>query len=104
MALLDATESAIEAPTARDAPASTEQMEQFYVHLFRTLHEIEFHKGRSAMTIELRLRRLFQRAQPDERELRVLHGILADAERMARIAKQGQGSGASMERANDDSD
>jgi tRNA (cytidine32/uridine32-2'-O)-methyltransferase len=46
------------------------------------------------MTIELRLRRLFQRARPDERELRVLHGILADAERMARLAKEpGIGSG-----------
>jgi len=85
MALLEA-ESTADAPIARDTPASAQQMEQFYLHLFRTLHAIDFHKGRSAMTIELRLRRLFQRAQPDERELRVLHGILADAERMARLA------------------
>jgi tRNA (cytidine32/uridine32-2'-O)-methyltransferase len=34
----------------------------------------------------LRLRKLFQRAQPDERELRVMHGIFADAQRMAQIA------------------
>lgn len=86
MALLGESGSA-DAPTARDAPASAEQMEQFYTHLFQTLHAIDFHKGRAAMTIELRLRRLFQRAQPDERELRVLHGILADAERMASLAK-----------------
>ena len=86
MALLGESGSSGDAPIARDASASAEQMEQFYAHLFQTLHAIDFHKGRSAMTIELRLRRLFQRAQPDERELRVLHGILADAERMARLA------------------
>ena len=79
---------------ARDPPASAADMEEFFAHLFRTLHAIDFHKGRSAVTIEQRLRRLFQRAQPDARELRVLHGILADAERMARIAReQGIGGG-----------
>jgi tRNA (cytidine32/uridine32-2'-O)-methyltransferase len=36
----------------------------------------------------LRLRKLFQRAQMDERELRMLHGILADAQRMAQLATQ----------------
>ena len=33
-----------------------------------------------------KLRRLFQRAQPDEREVRILRGVLADAQRMARLA------------------
>lgn len=75
------------APAPRDRPASVSQMEAFFAHLFQTLHEIEFHKGRSPMTIERRLRRLFLRAQPDARELRVLHGILADAQRMAEMAK-----------------
>ncbi|MER3547384.1 MAG: RNA methyltransferase [Rhodanobacteraceae bacterium] len=84
LALLD---KPVEPPAPRDAPASSAQMEEFFRHLFATLHAIDFHKGRSAITIEQRLRRLFQRAQPDTRELRVLHGILADAERMARIAK-----------------
>ncbi len=68
----------------RDAPADAEQMEQFFLHLARMLDRIDFHKGRSPKTIMLRLRKLFQRARPDERELRVLHGILADAERAAR--------------------
>jgi tRNA (cytidine32/uridine32-2'-O)-methyltransferase len=36
----------------------------------------------------LRLRRLFQRAQPDERELRILHGVLAEAQRMAMLARR----------------
>lgn len=77
-----------EPPAPRDPPASAAQMEEFYRHLFATLHAIDFHKGRAAITIEQRLRRLFQRAQPDARELRVLHGILADAERMAMLARR----------------
>jgi tRNA (cytidine32/uridine32-2'-O)-methyltransferase len=40
--------------------------------------------GRSAQTGGLRLHRLFHHAKPDSRELRTLHGVLADAERMAR--------------------
>jgi tRNA (cytidine32/uridine32-2'-O)-methyltransferase len=75
------------APQAHDQPpADAAQMEQFYRHLAQTLDDIDFHKGREPTTIMLRLRKLFQRAQPDERELRVLHGILADAQRMAGLA------------------
>jgi tRNA (cytidine32/uridine32-2'-O)-methyltransferase len=70
-----------------DAPATSKDLERYFAHLFETLHAIDFHKGRSPMTIERRLRRLFLRAAPSARELRILHGILADAERMARLAK-----------------
>jgi tRNA (cytidine32/uridine32-2'-O)-methyltransferase len=45
------------------------------------------------VTIEQRLRRLFHRAMPDARELRILHGVLADAERMARLARESGGNG-----------
>jgi tRNA (cytidine32/uridine32-2'-O)-methyltransferase len=77
-------------PAAHDEPpAEAAQMEQFYHHLAQTLDDIDFHKGREPTTIMLRLRKLFQRAQPDQRELRVLHGILADAQRMAGLAKRG---------------
>ena len=75
------------APVREEPPADAAQMEQFYRHLAQTLDDIEFHKGREPTTIMLRQRKLFQRAQPDERELRVLHGILADAQRMAGLAK-----------------
>ena len=61
-------------------------MERFYEHLGQMLDDIDFHKGRAPTTIMLRLRKLFQRAQMDERELRVMHGIFADAQRMAQIA------------------
>lgn len=69
-----------------DAPASSAELEGFFDHLAQTLDDIEFHKGRSPRTIMRRLRRLFLRASPDQRELRVLRGILADAQRMASLA------------------
>jgi len=72
-------------PEHDQLPADAAKMERFYEHLAQTLDDIDFHKGRAPTTIMLRLRKLFQRAQPDERELRVLHGILADAQRMARL-------------------
>ena len=77
------------ASSATRAPAAQAAMEGFFTHLDQTLHDIDFHKGRSPAMVLRRLRRLFQRAQPDERELRILRGILADAQRMARLAGQG---------------
>ncbi|MCB1575178.1 MAG: RNA methyltransferase [Xanthomonadales bacterium] len=69
-----------------DPPATTAELEGFFEHLATALREIDFHKGRSERTIMQRLRRLFLRANPDQRELRVLRGILADVQRMARLA------------------
>ena len=71
-----------------EAPADAEQVERFFTHLAETLDDIEFHKGRSPTTIMLKLRKLFLRARPELRELRILHGILADAQRMADMAKK----------------
>ncbi len=71
---------------ASEPPADAVQMEKFFEHLAQTLEDIDFHKGRTSTTILLRLHKLFQRAQMDERELRMLHGILADAQRMAQLA------------------
>ena len=77
-------------PMDDEPPADAAQMEQFYRHLAQMLDDIEFHKGRAPTTIMLRLRKLYQRAQPSERELRVLHGMLADAQRMAALAQSRQ--------------
>lgn len=85
LAMLD---EVIESPEPRDALATGEEMEQFYAHLAITLEAIDFHKGRATHTIDKRLRKMFQRARLDQRELRILHGILADAERMARLASE----------------
>lgn len=80
------------AAQSRDPPAEAAQMEAFFDHLARTLDVIDFHKGRSPEVIMQRLRRLFLRAEPDQRELRVLHGILADASRMAQLARERGGA------------
>ncbi|KJV31593.1 RNA methyltransferase [Luteibacter yeojuensis] len=89
--LADAAEpvAAVEAEVDPDeVPADAEQVERFFTHLGETLDDIEFHKGRSPTTIMLKLRKLFLRARPELRELRILHGILADAQRMAGMAKK----------------
>ena len=78
--------SASAAAARTDPPATTEQLEYFFEHLAQTLDDIDFHKGRSPRTILQRLRRLFLRSEPDQRELRILRGIFDDAQRMARMA------------------
>jgi tRNA (cytidine32/uridine32-2'-O)-methyltransferase len=70
----------------RDPPASHEQLEGFYAQLGETLDAIDFHKGRTPDSAIRKLRRIFNRAALDERELRLLRGVLADAQRMARLA------------------
>ena len=70
-----------------DLPAKLADLESFFNHLWQALVAVDFHKGRAPFTIERRLRRLFLRAEPSVRELRILHGILSDAERMARLAR-----------------
>jgi tRNA (cytidine32/uridine32-2'-O)-methyltransferase len=91
LAMLAHADIAAGESTRSDPPADQAQMEAFFTHLEHMLHAIDFHKGRSPATVQRRLRGLFLRAQPDTRELRILRGILADAERMARLAGQGAG-------------
>ncbi len=66
----------------RDAPATVAEFEGLMAHLARYLERIDFHKGRSPRTVLMRLRRMFQRAGLDRRELRILRGILSDSERL----------------------
>ena len=89
LAQLEAAASVESAP-ARDDPAATaEQLEHFFAHLAATLQDIDFHKGRSPRTIMKRLRRLFLRADLEQREVRILRGIFDDAQRKAREAGSG---------------
>lgn len=73
-----------------DPPASHAQLEGFFGQLGDVLDLIDFHKGRVPESAMRKLRRLFLRADLDEREVRLLRGILADVERTARLGpKQG---------------
>lgn len=75
----------------REPPASHAQMESFFSQLAETLDAIDFHKGRAPDAAMHKLRRLFLRAGLDEREVRILRGVLADAQRMARLADERRG-------------
>jgi tRNA (cytidine32/uridine32-2'-O)-methyltransferase len=70
-------------------------MEGYFGHLEQTLADIDFLKGRSARIIMQRLRRLFLRAEPSQREVQILRGILSDAQRQSRLAAQRAASGMS---------
>lgn len=61
----------------KSEPANAAQMEQFYAHLEQCLIDIGFHDPDDPRRLMRRLRRLFNRAQPDMNEYNILRGILA---------------------------
>ena len=71
-----------------DLPADHAQMESFFSHLGAFLDDIDFHKGKAPDMVTQRLRRLFLRAHPDPRELRILRGILSDTQRLLRVSRK----------------
>jgi tRNA (cytidine32/uridine32-2'-O)-methyltransferase len=76
-------------PGQDDAPASHAQLEGLFGQLGDTLDQIDFHKGRAPESAMRKLRRLFLRTELTEQEVRLLRGVLSDAQRMARLANQG---------------
>src|SRR6478735_10528717 len=80
-----------EVAAAADAepPATHAELESYFTHLFELLDEVDFHKGKDPAMVSQRLRRLFLRAQPDARELRILRGIFSDTQRLLRSKPQG---------------
>ena len=76
-----------------DPPASHAEMERFFGHFAQLLDEIDFHKGRDPAVVVARLRRLFLRARPDAKELRILRGVFSDVQRLLRVpGARGSGS------------
>jgi tRNA (cytidine32/uridine32-2'-O)-methyltransferase len=85
MATLSGLPAPILAPAdPDDLPAAHGELESFFSHLGAYLDEIDFHKGKAPDMVTQRLRRLFLRARPDPRELRILRGILSDTQRLLR--------------------
>jgi tRNA (cytidine32/uridine32-2'-O)-methyltransferase len=70
----------------REPPATHAELEGFFSQLADTLDAIDFHKGRTPAAAMRKFRRLYLRAGLDAREVRLLRGMLADAQRMADIA------------------
>lgn len=88
LALLQHAEIA-EAPAnpARVYPVATHaELEGLFAQLAETLEQIDFHKGRAPESAMRKLRRLFLRNDLDAHEVRLLRGVLADMQRMARLA------------------
>jgi len=73
-----------------DVPASHAELEGFFAQLAETLDAIDFHKGRAPESAMRKLRRIFLRSRLDDRDVRLLRGVLADAQRMARLAVGGR--------------
>jgi tRNA (cytidine32/uridine32-2'-O)-methyltransferase len=92
-ALLGDTPAESAAATVRTAPppegaASHAELEGFFGQLAETLDQIDFHKGRAPDSAMRKLRRLYLRANLDSADVRLLRGVLADSQRMARLAGQ----------------
>lgn len=66
----------ISVPPADWEPVGSQQMERFYEHLQQTLLDIGFLNPRQPKKLMARLRRLFNRARPDQNEINILRGIL----------------------------
>jgi tRNA (cytidine32/uridine32-2'-O)-methyltransferase len=83
--LADAAPAVPVALAADEAPPATHaELEGFFSHLFELLDDVDFHKGKDPAVVTQRLRRLFLRAGPDARELRILRGMLSDTQRLLR--------------------
>ncbi len=76
---------------AWDEPLVTQQqMQEFYPHLEKMLHEIEFLDPNNPRLLPLRLRRLFGRIQLDRMEYHLLRGIFSRVQALAKGTWQKQ--------------
>ncbi len=67
-----------------DVPlASVSELDGFFGHLESVLADIEFHRRDNPRQLMTRLRRLFQRARPDQMEINILRGVLTAVQKSA---------------------
>lgn len=59
----------------------SEDLERFYLHLEKTLKEVDFIVANHPGMVMTKLRRLFNRARPEVQELNILRGILASIDK-----------------------
>ncbi|WP_374248167.1 RNA methyltransferase [Thermomonas sp.] len=89
----DATPVEGRTPPPAEGVASHAELEGLFGQLAETLEQIDFHKGRAPDSAMRKLRRLYLRANLDSADVRLLRGVLADAQRMARLAAQASVAG-----------
>ncbi len=73
--------------TPAHVPVTTEQMDGLYTHLAQALSEIGYYDERAPRLLMRRLRKMFNRLEPDNAELNILRGILSAAQQAARRAR-----------------
>lgn len=61
-------------------PATTEQLQRYFEHLEETLLELGFLNPKAPKQLMTRLRRLYNRARPDDMEMNILRGILTSTQ------------------------
>jgi tRNA C32,U32 (ribose-2'-O)-methylase TrmJ len=64
-------------------PATSEEMEHFYRHLESVITRTGFLDPDNPRTLMRRLRRLFNKSEPDQNEINILRGILTSVERQS---------------------
>lgn len=74
------------------APATVAELEGFFGHLEEVLERVQFHRRENPRQLMTRIRRLFQRARPDQTEVSILRGVLSAVQKstgdQATISKQ----------------
>ncbi len=70
------------APIAQDihVPAPALEFDRLMQHYSEFLKQINFYSTKNPEKLLTRLRRIFQRAAPDQREIQILRGILSEAQ------------------------
>ena len=71
-----------------DRPATKEQVEGFFEHLFAVMEDIEFISGSPRDILKRKIRRTFLRPGLSEDEVNILRGFLKSIVRQAEAAKQ----------------
>jgi tRNA/rRNA methyltransferase/tRNA (cytidine32/uridine32-2'-O)-methyltransferase len=69
-------------------PATSEQMEGFYAHFQETLIDIEYLEAEKNARFMRRMRRLFNRALLDSKEVDILRGVCTAAQRQVKLKKE----------------
>lgn len=80
---LDETQDETAVPEKKnkeDMPASADQVEAMYHHLYQTLGDIEFFSGSNPDIVMRRLKGLFNRTHVTKREVNILRGIFSAAQ------------------------
>lgn len=65
---------------AGSIPASADELARYYEHLERVLVKLDFLNPENPRKLMRRIRRLYNRARPDENEINILRGILSAIE------------------------